>query len=95
MNNLISDKSIERMNIIAALYYAGYPRRAIAEVFQISTERIAQILSRHARWNHLRWPPLPLSGGTWTRRDIYKEIPDGAMEEAEITAQGYAKEWIL
>jgi hypothetical protein len=47
----------ERNAKIASLYYGGYSRRAIAEAFHLTTERVAQILSRHARANRLDWPP--------------------------------------
>lgn len=47
----------ERNEKIAALYYAGYSRRALVDAFGLSQERIRQVLASHARHNGLRWPP--------------------------------------
>ena len=69
---------IERDNRIASLYYSGYSRRALAEAFKITTERVRQVLERHARAHCLPWPPTSMTGGFGTRCDHpkhFKAIP--------------------
>lgn len=68
----------ERNAKIVGLYYNGYSRRAIAEAFHLTTERVAQILSRHARANRLEWPPHNQERGFGSRYDHprdYRPIP--------------------
>lgn len=68
----------ERNQKIAELYYAGYSRHAISDTFNITQQRVAQILARHAREHGYEWPPRSMTGGYGTRRDApqrYKRIP--------------------
>jgi transposase len=63
---------------IVEFYYAGYSRRAISEAFNITTQRIHEILENHARQTGKQWPPRSMTGGYGTRRDDpkhFKPIP--------------------
>lgn len=73
----------ERNSKVIELYYGGYSRRAVAEAFNISTQRVYEILERDARRRNLEWPAISVSGGLGTRYDHpshYKPIPAEALD---------------
>jgi len=72
----------ERNEKIVSLYYRGYSRRALGAAYNITTQRVREILERHARANGLDWPPRSMTGGFGTRCDHatrYKPIPPEAL----------------
>ena len=72
----MSKSKHERMERIGELYFAGYSRRAIAEAFGLSKERVKQILTEYARGHRIRFPPRnPQGRKRYDHSTKFKPIP--------------------